>query len=210
MTILFSCEEKKDNQSTSKTKIAADTVRNIRRGYRSIPSAIVIEVTPANTSQSHNFSKFISIAKQMNYTQRNRIQRTDSIYFRCWTWLNDYDRLVEELVFKGITTHYVVFKEITPNSFKKGYIFEEAIFPSETKAIQAEKRIRDFIFKDSTTVAYDKVPTDIFRYKNNLYQLSVSAFMSIPDMKKASRRFRKILGPSIVEIMLWDKYGNDD
>lgn len=209
-TILSSCEEKKDYQSTSKAKIAADTVRNIRRGYRSIPSTIVVEVKPVNTSHSRDFSKFISIAKQMNYTQRNRIQRTDSIYFRCWTWLDDYDKLVETLVYKGVTTHRIVFKEITSKSFKKGFDFAESIFPSEVEAIEAENKIRDFIYKDTETVAYDKSPTDIFRFKNRIYQLSADQFMSIPNMKKASRRFIKILGPTVVEIMLWDKYGHGE
>ena len=84
---------------------------------------------------------------------------------------------------------------------------EEAIFSSAQEAMTAEQKIRDFIFQDSTTNAYDKRPTDIFRYKNSLYKLSVGAFMSIPDMKVACRRFRKALGPFTAKIMLWDYYG---
>lgn len=68
-------------------------------------------------------------------------------------------------------------------------------------------QFRDFIFKDSTTVAYDKKPSDIFRFRNRIYELRTGDFMSIADMKTASRKFRKFLGPSVGEIMLWEKYG---
>ena len=111
------------------------------------------------------------------------------------------------MVYRGIRTHTVDLKEITKDRMKKGMFLEEAIFPSPQEAQRAAQKIRAFIYQDSTTNAYDKRPTDVFRYQNRVYKLSVGSFDSIPDMKTACRKFRQKLGSSAVAIMLWDYYG---
>ncbi len=204
------CEQPQQKQPPNHTAATTDTVKQVRKSRRyTFDSTTVVAVKPTRKPPSSDFQKMYSIARGLNYTPRHPIQQTDSIDFRCWTWVHSeaYEQLTERLVYKGVATHYITFKEITPKSFKKGFLFEEVTFPSEAEALSAGKQIRDFIFKDSTTVAYDKLPTDIFQYKNRIYQLKVGAFMSIPDMKTASGKFRKMLGPAVVEIMLWDMYG---
>lgn len=204
---LFSCTERLDKEPAKGVVPATDTVPSpSRREHKSTYSTQVIAVKPIDTTYSADFSEFMSIAKQMNYTTRAEIRRVDSIDFHCWKRGAESD-WIGRLVYSRITTHCIGLKEITSAKVKKGMYLEEAIFPSEKEAITAGQKIQDFIFQDSSTNAYDKRPTDIFRYKNRIYQLSAGDFSSIPDMKIVCRRFRKELGPETAKIMLWDYYG---
>lgn len=166
------------------------------------PLEQIIAVKPVKGLPSPEFFELIAIAEDLSFKLRDSIRQNDSLIFYCGI-INHPQRLV----YRGISIHHVYLEEITTRRMKKGIHFEEGVFPSVQEATRAAQKIQAFIYQDSSTNAFDKRPTDIFRYENRIYQLSVGAFNSIPDMKTVCRKFRKILGPSATRIMLWDYYG---
>jgi hypothetical protein len=208
--LLFSCKKgEKKSPENEAAGSAADTTHIPRKPrYYTLDSTTTIAVKPVRGAPSREFRELISIVKKLNYTLHDRVRRRDSIDFQCWTWIDTVNqgKLLERLVFQGITTHCAGFDEITRKKFRKHIFISESVFPSEQEAAAAEIQIRNFIFKDPDTYAYDKRPCEFFRFKNRIYEVRVGAFMTIPDMKTVSRNFRKRLGPSVGEIMLWEKY----
>ncbi len=207
LTCLIYCKEKQVQPVVKNLEPVIDSTSLPKaREYRHSYSTIEVKIAQVDSSFSTDFTDFIQIAQGLNYSVSGAIKQADSLDFHCWKFDNQ-GGLSERLVYKGIRTHTVSLKEITKDRMKKGMFLEEAIFPSPQEAQHAAQKIRDFIYQDSTTNAYDKRPTDIFRYQNRVYKLSVGSFMSIPDMKTACRKFRKKLGPSTSAIILWDYYG---
>jgi hypothetical protein len=203
----FACKEKQVQPVVKNLEPMIDSMSLTKsREYRQSYSTIEVKVAQVDSSFSTDFMEFIQIAQGLNYSVSGAIKQTDSLDFHCWKFDNQ-GRLSERLIYRGIRTHTVSLKEITKDRMKKGMFLEEAIFPSPQEAQHAAKKIRAFIYQDSTTNAYDKRPTDIFRYQNRVYKLSVGSFMSIPAMKTACRKFRKKLGPAAAAIMLWDYFG---
>lgn len=207
LTCLLYCKEKQAQPVVKNPGTVVDTPSLPQnREYRHAYSTIGVQIAQVDSSFSADFTEFIQIAQRLNYSVSGAIEQRDSMDCHCWKY-SDQGKWSERLVYRGVRTHAVHLKEITKTRVKKGMFLEEAIFPSQQEAQRAEKKIRAFIYQDSTTNAYDKRPTDIFRYQNRVYKLSVGAFASIPDMKTACRKFRKKLGPSTAAIMLWDYYG---
>ncbi len=207
LTCFLACKDKPVQPVFKNPETVVDTTQMPKhQEYRHSYNTIEIRVAAVDSSFSIDFTDFIQIAQGLNYSVSGAIKQTDSLDFHCWKFDNQ-GRLSERLIYSGIRTHTVSLKEITKDRMKKGMFMEEAIFSSPQEAKSAAQKIRDFIYQDSTTNAYDKRPTDIFRYQNRVYKLSVGSFMSIPDMKTACRKFRKKLGPSVGPVMLWDYYG---
>lgn len=69
----------------------------------------------------------------------SKIRRRDSIDFNCWTWIHtaEYERLAARLVFRGITSHFAIFKENTRKKITKGISISESVFLSEMEAAAA-------------------------------------------------------------------------
>lgn len=202
----FACKEKQVQPVVKNQETVLDTPSTPKaREFRHLYSTIEVKVGQVDSSFSADFNGFLQIAQEINYSVSGSIKQTDSLDFHCWKFDNQ-GMLAERLVYKGIRTHTAQLKEITKNRMKNGMFLEEAIFPSPQEAQRAAQKIRAFIYQDSTTNAYDKRPTDIFRYQNRVYKLSVGSFSSIPGMKTVCRKFRKKLGPATTKIMLWDYY----
>ena len=203
--LLAYCEQSVQKQAVMAPLRMADTLTATSKEsitIRDKPIEIIVEIKPVQAPPSQEFLEFITLAESLGYLQQDSTQQSDTIVFNCWM-----SRQTQRLIFRGLTVHQVALKEVTKKRIKKRIYLKEAVFPSEQEVQKAGQQIQAFIYQDSTTNAYDKLPTDIFRYQNRIYVVSAGAFMSIPDMKTVCRKFRKHLGPSAIEIMLWDYYG---